>query len=154
MIRVMDGNHDLDGVPATPQAVLHSHGLRVTSLRLSVMSAFLTAGGALSADALMETVGFGSLSSIYRALESMESAGVLERCPVQGGVRLYCLARHNGSGHNHFECRGCGRITHVDMELPEGCIRRLVDAGFYVSSASMHFSGTCSECTKREEERP
>lgn len=149
MISDMDGTHDCVGAGITPEAVLHGHGLRVTSLRMSVVSAFLAAGGALSADDLMARVGFGSLSSIYRALEAMEAAGVLARCPVSGGVRRFCLAPGKSSGHNHFECLGCGRVTHFEMDLPEGCMDRALGKGFRVASASIHLSGTCRECARR-----
>lgn len=114
------------------------------------MSAFLAAGGALSADDLMARVGFGSLSSIYRALEAMEAAGLLERCPVSGGVRQFCLAPERSTGHNHFECLGCGRVTHFDMELPPGCLDGALGTGFRVASASVHLSGTCRECAGKE----
>lgn len=144
----MDGESNCTGVRRTPEEVLHSHGLRVTSLRKSVMSAFMAAHGALSADDLMEKVGFGSLSSIYRALEAMEAAGVLERCPVSGEVRLFCLSPGRSTGHNHFECSGCGRVTHFEMELPEGCMDSALGSGFRVASASIHLSGICRDCAR------
>lgn len=146
----MGGTLDRDGTRITPEAVLHSHGLRVTPLRKSVLTAFLAARGALSADDLVHAVGFGSLSSIYRALEAFESAGVLERCPVSGGVRLFCLSPGRNTGHNHFECLGCGRVTHFEMELPRGFMDGALGSGFRVESASIHLSGTCCDCADKE----
>ena len=150
MIRVMDRDTHSRAAPGSSDSVLRMHGLRVTRLRRAIVSAFLTAGGALSADDLRGTVGFGSLSSVYRAVEALESEGILERCPGSAGIRRYCLARHGRCGHNHFECQGCGRVIHLDLELPPGLMERVAAEGFCIESASVHFSGTCRDCSGKD----
>lgn len=147
MIRVMDEDLRLPPARDPSGALLRMHGFRVTRLRRAVVSAFLAADGALSVDDLVETVGFGSLSSVYRAVEALESEGVLERCPGSAGIRRYCLARHGRCGHNHFECLGCGRVIHLDLELPPGLVERVSAEGFSIANASVHFSGKCRDCS-------
>lgn len=115
-----------------------------------MLSTFLRSAAALSADDLRSTMGFGDISSFYRALSGLEAGGLLEKCSSADGVHRYCIRRRDDPEHNHFECRNCGRVTHFELRIPEGCLDCVKEAGFSVASISVYLSGVCSDCTNRE----
>lgn len=128
------------------EALLKSRGFRVTALRTAVLATFFRSTTALSADDLWSTVGFGDLSSVYRALSGLEAGGLLERCSSADGVHRYCLRQREDPAHNHFECSNCGRVTHFELRIPDGCFDCVREAGFRVASTSLYLSGVCREC--------
>lgn len=130
--------------------LLRNRGMRATPLRVAILGEFLDRRSSLSAEELHGIVGAGSLSTIYRALDSLERHGLLGRCTSSDSLRRFGLASGRGAPHNHFECRCCGRVVHLDMDMPPLHLEELEARGFTVASASIHLCGTCGDCSGKD----
>lgn len=77
------------------------------------------------------------LSTIYRALNILEGAGVVKAEPGRAG-RRYCLS---GNAHHHITCRECGYYEEYPCrglyEVPEN---------FVQVEHKLELSGICSNC--------
>ena len=59
-------------------------------------------------------------STVYRALEALESLGIVGHTHLDHRAPSYHLADH--ADHIHLVCRSCGRIEECRTELAEGFV--------------------------------
>ena len=62
--------------------------------------------------------GICDLVTIYRSLEQLERAGVVQLGVRENGTKVYCLS-HGNDHHHHLSCRSCGRTERVDVCMGE-----------------------------------
>lgn len=85
-----------------------------------------------------------SLGTVYRNLETLANAGVIQRLEVGGTQRRYDGAIES---HPHGRCLSCGRV--VDMpHLPAGKVAQPGQsvAGFTIATCHVEYLGYCSHC--------
>jgi len=132
---------------------LRERDIRYTAGRRAVVNALRTADGPRSAAELHEQLGTAvPLSSIYRSLSVLESAGVLTPHFGAKGLSRYEIAEWLAGHHHHLVCVECGAVE--DIEIPpahEDRLRRLIDdlataASFSASDHSLEIEGRCSRC--------
>ncbi len=135
------------------EQALHSRDSRYTAGRRAVVAALAAAGGPLSAaellDALEATL---PLSSLYRSLNVLEHAGVIEPHFATKGVTRYELAEWLQGHHHHLICVQCGAVD--DVAIPprlEAAVRDLVDsigstAEFTPTNHALEIEGRCARC--------
>lgn len=87
-----------------------------------------------------------SLGTVYRNLGGLCNAGKIVTLETDLGSVRYDA---DTSGHQHFVCRKCGRITDVGQSSMR---ERLTDAGYIVCSEKHIFYGICHECNTNSEE--
>lgn len=85
-----------------------------------------------------------SLSTVYRALKSLQDEKQVVAVALPGAPDRYeakCRADHH---HHHFHCDGCGRVfdvpgcgLHLDTGLPEG---------FSLARHEVVLYGSCDKC--------
>lgn len=139
-------------------ARLREGKVKVTPNRMRVLERFVAGEGtwtlgslyrALSQDAPCE------LSSVYRALEALRDAGILEEfrlpgekranyCLIGRGAELHHAAHHH---HHHIVCQACGRVSHLDVCLPAGWMGKVEgSSGFRITEHHLEFKGFCGVC--------
>ncbi|ABK72894.1 Fur family transcriptional regulator [Mycolicibacterium smegmatis] len=116
------------------------------------------------ADLLNETEGFRSaqelhdelrrrgegigLTTVYRTLQAMATAGVVDTLRTDTGESVYrrCSEHH----HHHLVCRSCGSTVEVsggDVETWAAQVAR--DHGFSDVSHTIEIFGVCGDCVER-----
>lgn len=84
-------------------------------------------------------------ATVYRSMEMLVSAGVLDRVEFANGTHHYRVC--GGSHHHHLTCTQCHRVVEVDVCLP---IDQLVaignQANFDIEGHSLSLYGRCENC--------
>jgi Fe2+ or Zn2+ uptake regulation protein len=95
---------------------LRASGHRVTRQRLAVFEALADLGGHRGVDEidgwLRSRDAPFPVTSVYNAVEALESAGLVSMAHRHPSRALYEITGHC---HNHFICRVCGDIIDVDV---------------------------------------
>lgn len=128
--------------------VLRSAGLRVTRQRTAVLEALRDRTDALSAQELYmafraqgDSIG---LSTVYRALESLEDAGLLDVLQREGEQAYrFCSTTH----HHHLICTECNEVEELEAGLVEEWVQKVSDAhAFQVTGHRADIYGRCQRC--------
>jgi Fe2+ or Zn2+ uptake regulation protein len=133
---------------------LRQRGVRATAARRLVVETLESAGGPQSAadldDRLRPRV---PLSSLYRTLAALETAGVLSKYYDPAGVARYEIAEQlTGEHHHHLVCIRCGHA--IDIAVNPGLeaeISALIAVteealGCAITDHRLELEGTCVEC--------
>lgn len=130
--------------------MMHEVGVRPSLHRIEVLSHVANSGVHPSADSiyteLQRRYPSVSRTTVYNALHTLVSAGLVRELEIDSGNRRYDFASR--LPHSHFECSGCGRI--FDMAIPSG-LEKVADNGFRVSSVDLYFKGLCPTCAEHGE---
>src|SRR3990167_769049 len=104
---------------ATPldfPTLLRKSGLRATGGRIQLLKALAREMKPITIDELKEKLGDDlDTVSLYRALDALKSANIVERMDLQHGHAHYELLSGR-SHHHHVVCRSCGAVE--DIEVP------------------------------------
>jgi Fur family ferric uptake transcriptional regulator len=85
------------------------------------------------------------LTTVYRTLQSMAAAGMLDTLRNDTGESVYrrCSTDH----HHHLVCRSCGSTVEVgDREVEAWAADVAAEHGFSDPSHTIEIFGTCAEC--------
>ena len=131
-------------------AQVRAAGLHLTGPRRAVLAALATEGGHLSAEDVVAAVARTDpgvhRASVYRALEALTDAGIVQHVHLGHGTTAYHLADDAG-GHLHLQCGGCGDVIDVPAALLGTVRRRLLrEHGFSLDAAHVALSGVCTAC--------
>ena len=84
-------------------------------------------------------------STIYRALEAMEQAGVLRHTHLDHRSPSFQLADHDA--HIHLVCNGCGAVAEVPASIADDLVARIREQrGFDAAFTHMAVQGRCAKC--------
>jgi Fur family ferric uptake transcriptional regulator len=84
-------------------------------------------------------------STVYRALEALESLGVVGHTHLDHRAPSYHLADH--ADHIHLVCRTCGRVDECPKALADQFAGNVLAArGFVADVTHMAVHGECSQC--------
>ncbi|WIM89366.1 Fur family transcriptional regulator [Candidatus Mycobacterium wuenschmannii] len=86
------------------------------------------------------------LTTVYRTLQSMATAGLLDTLRNDTGESVYrrCSDHH----HHHLVCRSCGATVEVgDREVETWAADIASKHGFSDVSHTIEIYGTCSDCS-------
>lgn len=127
-------------------------GLRPTRVRMSMLSAMLTADEPLSREQIAQRMGESANKvTLYRTLHSLVETGLVHAALIRDRVQFYEPSHHCSEHlcHPHFVCRGCHKticlteITPPTVDLP---------AGFRLERQQLQMEGLCSICMMAEHE--
>ena len=93
------------------------------------------------------------LTTVYRTLQSMSAAGMLDTLRTDTGESVYrrCSEHH----HHHLVCRSCGSTVEVgDHEVEAWAAEVATKHGFSDVSHTIEIYGTCSDCGEAVKRRP
>ncbi len=130
------------------EASLRAAGLRVTSTRARVYAA-VTAAAHSTPDALIELVNATAPavppSSVYRALDALEEAGLVTHTHLDHHAPTYHRADHGR--HLHLVCRSCGTVVQSPTRAADSLVVQLDEQhGFVADVTHMAIHGTCARC--------
>ncbi|WP_433756450.1 Fur family transcriptional regulator [Nocardia sp. CA-135398] len=89
------------------------------------------------------------LTTVYRTLQSLADAGLVDVLRIDTGESVYrqCSTGH----HHHLVCRHCGRTVEVEGPTVEAWAETIAgEHGFTEVSHTMEIFGTCCECAKAD----
>lgn len=87
-----------------------------------------------------------SLTTVYRALHSLEAAGLVDVFRDEQGERLYRV-RPDGRHRHYLVCRQCSRSVPVDADPVERWADRVgPDLGFLDVEHVVELTGVCLTC--------
>ena len=131
-----------------PATVLRRLGVYVTPQRLAVLRAVAAEPHATADDvvrAVREAIGSVSRQSVYDALNTLTSLGVLRRIQPMGSPARY--ETRAGDNHHHLICRSGGRAVDVDCAVgARPCLNAADTHDFTIDEAEVIYWGTCPEC--------
>jgi len=137
-------------VTDSPADVLRSAGLRATGPRLGVLRVLAQLHHATADEIAAEVASDGvAQSTVYRTLEHLERAGLVEQVSLTPDRRTY--HRTSTAAHLHLRCVRCGDLQQADV----GVLRRLSEtleatAGFRLDTAHPVLTGLCARCQSSE----
>ena len=149
--RVVDAalNPDAGRRASTILQQLRSDGSRVTAARRALVEALVEADDHhVTADDLVAAVHRSApavhRSTVYRTLDALEQAGVVEHVHLGHGRAVYHLTDDR---HHHLVCDRCGTV----VEVPEAVVAPLRDElashyGFVVGGRHFALPGVCRAC--------
>ena len=125
---------------------------RATKQGEAVRDALNAAGGFRSAQdvyAALRTTGEAvGLSTVYRHLQSLVDAGVVDVIHTPDGEATYRYCGDSGDGHHHhLVCRRCGRTQEVEGRVVERWAGEVAEQHGYVDvDHTVELFGTCASC--------
>lgn len=127
-------------------------GVRSTRQRAAIVALLDDVDGFRSAQDLHdelrrrgENIG---LTTVYRTLQSLASADLIDAVRTDSGESVYrrCDAPHH---HHHLVCRNCGSAVEVSGRDVESWAAEVAAAhGFSDVSHTIELFGTCAECAR------
>jgi Fur family ferric uptake transcriptional regulator len=128
-------------------ASLSEAGFRSGGGRRQVVDLLGTEGCALTALEIDERLPGVGRATVYRALEQLESLGLIQRVDLGGDAAGYERVDPSGHHHHHIVCRQCGRVVAFEDEGLEKAIVALAQRpDFKVSSHEVTLHGECANC--------
>ena len=124
----------------------------MTPQRQRVLDAVARLGHATPEDVVAVVAGDGGQalapSTVYRALEALESLGIVGHTHLDHRAPSYHLADH--ADHIHLVCRACGTVQEAPRTYAEGFAGNvLAGSGFVADVTHMAIHGECSTCATR-----
>lgn len=145
----MTGDRAADGRVEALLGRLRRGGGRITNSRRALLEALVgSAGHHLTAQDLAEAVQRAApdvhLSTVYRALESLEEKGIVAHTHLGHGRAVYHLA---DEPHQHLVCERCQAV----VEVPDDVFTELAGTlerayGFVVGAHHFAVVGRCASC--------
>ena len=87
------------------------------------------------------------IASVYRALEILTSAKLVQRLEMGEGIARYEPVHVGGEHHHHLVCDACGRVQAFEDDALEDALDRLGERlGFEVGGHDVVLRGSCGEC--------
>ena len=129
-------------------ALLRERGMRLSAARRLVLEALFAAEGPVSADRLAGGLDGrlpgSDLASLYRNLDTLAAAGIVEHLHVPHGPGLYVLT---GRGDGWAACERCGAVERLGRDAAARLREAVRDAtGFEAGLGHCPIVGVCPEC--------
>lgn len=127
--------------------LLRENGLRATPGRIQVLTALTREKHPVTVDALNEQLDIDTVT-LYRTLESLKAARIVERTDLQHGHAHYELIVGRPH-HHHAVCRSCGTIEDIEVPHPKDPAKdaeRVAKRFAFIDAYALEFFGTCTRC--------
>ncbi len=135
-------------------ALLRERGGRATTPRRLIIRQLLAAADHVTAEELATRVQAEHpdvhLSTVYRCLEDLEGAGVVEHVHLGHGPAVYHLVEDET--HRHLVCDSCGRVEEIASAVFDDLARRLRgEFGFELDPGHFAVGGRCRDCAAKQD---
>jgi Fur family ferric uptake transcriptional regulator len=124
--------------------ILRADGHRISAARRLALEALFAAEGPVSAEELTQRLG-GDLASLYRNLEVLSEAGLVEHLHVAHGPGRYVLTGRGAEGW--VACERCHRLqplARAEAARLRGAVRAVT--GFEPAFGHFPIIGRCADC--------
>jgi Fur family ferric uptake transcriptional regulator len=128
-------------------AALSEAGFRSGGGRKQVVDLLGTQSCAVTALEIDKRLPAVGRATVYRALEQLESLGLIQRVDLGGDAAGYERVDPSGHHHHHIVCEHCGRVVAFEDDRLEQAIVALAKRpDFKVSSHEVTLRGECANC--------
>ncbi|MSO18094.1 MAG: hypothetical protein CK520_03340 [Actinobacteria bacterium] len=134
---------------------LRGKNQRFTGKRAALVEALAAAGRPLTIPQILELKPALAQSSVYRNLQILERAGVVQRIVTTDEHARFELADElTGNHHHHVVCTVCGNVEDVPaMDGVEASLHAAIDqidraTGFTTEQHRVDLLGRCRNCAK------
>jgi Fur family transcriptional regulator, ferric uptake regulator len=87
------------------------------------------------------------IASVYRALEGLDRAGLVQRIDLGDGVVRFEPAHAGGEHHHHFVCDDCGKVEPFEDTALEAALDRIAGGrGYELEAHDVVLRGGCGDC--------
>lgn len=132
--------------------LLQEKKLKKTPLRLVLLDVFASATTPLSISEIEEKGQekniFPNQTSLYRQMETLTAAGIIEEVQTTSGKSFYEIKKHH---HHHFFCEQCQHIECLHDEAFEQAIslleKKMKTSGKKISGHHFSLKGICQNCS-------
>lgn len=144
------GEHASHDHKEKARSLLGKGGLRITTPRLSVLTALIDSHRPTSAQEVIDKLAQDGIDhvTVYRTLNTLVDAGIAEAVGTTERGRRFEVHACEGCrvGHPHLECRRCGHLVCLEHGLLPTMVVPTELAGFQVEEARLYLYGTCGNC--------
>jgi Fe2+ or Zn2+ uptake regulation protein len=130
-------------------ALLRKAGLRATHGRINILAILAQEKKPVTIEHLKSKLPSLDTVTLYRALDALQEAHIVERMDLQHGHAHYELIIDRPH-HHHAVCRSCGIIEDVEIPHsphPEKEAERRSKKFSIIDAYSLEFFGVCANCT-------
>ena len=133
--------------------ILRRAGKRITPQRVLILKVIRESGGHLDADEIYRLAKQKaprlSLSTVYRTINVLKEAGVIEELHL--GEEHHHYELRGEKGHHHLICQDCGKVVEFECPFSEQLMRDLGEKyGFEIAAIHLDLVGHCAECRRKE----
>ncbi|MCD6554802.1 MAG: transcriptional repressor [Anaerolineae bacterium] len=133
--------------------ILRRAGKRITPQRVLILKVIRESGGHLDADEIYRLAKQKaprlSLSTVYRTINVLKEAGVIEELHL--GEEHHHYELRGEKGHHHLICQDCGKVVEFECPFSEQLMRDLGEKyGFEIAAIHLDLVGHCAECRREE----
>lgn len=129
--------------------LLRTAGFKATPARLSLLETLKGSGKPLSiADISKRLSKVADQATVYRALEALSKAGIVQKIDFHDSHTYYELLA-GGHHHHHVVCETCGTIEDVEVCDVKGLDKNILKKSKKfkaIKSHSLEFFGICDNC--------
>ena len=87
------------------------------------------------------------IASVYRAVEGLVDAGLVQRIDLGDGVARFERADPRGEHHHHLVCDDCGKVEAFEDARLEADLERVAGArGYAIAAHDVVVRGACKDC--------
>ena len=127
---------------------LGEHGLKQTRQREAILDVFLSAGGHLTSEEVLQAVrehhaniGY---TTVYRTMKLLCNARLASERHFDDGITRYEIAHEH---HDHLVCTRCGKIIEFECGMIEDTQNQIANRyGFRVLRHRHELYGHCKDC--------
>jgi Fe2+ or Zn2+ uptake regulation protein len=138
--------------PQINRRAIGSAGLRMTGQRALILDIISHGREHMDADEVYrlarEKQPNLSLSTVYRNLQMLKKAGLVEELHFDESHHHYEVKP--SIEHHHLVCLGCGKVVEFECQLSQKMRQEIArKKGFDVTGVEVHMSGYCSRCRQK-----
>jgi Fe2+ or Zn2+ uptake regulation protein len=126
-------------------------GGRITQKRMRIVEALMEFDRPASAEEIRTKAGLpaSDLVTVYRNLDALDAAGVLQRIPLENGTQLFELTAPVEHYH-HVICRQCHKAERLNICVGKEVMGTAKAHGFSKIPHVMEVYGVCESCESCE----
>jgi len=132
------------------EKLLRDNNLKVTKGRIAILELLYSSKIPMNTEEIFNYVDkdeLPSFTSLYRILNQLSEAGILEKNLYQNGLLYYEL---KGKKHRHYIiCSKCGKISPIEhCPISEFVEEASIETGYVVEDHVVELIGICPNCQK------
>lgn len=144
-------NSDPDLVVQGALDALRRQGRRITEPRRQVIAVLAGTSEHLTVEDVYERVAEQvdgiHLATIYRTVEALIEAGLIDHVHLPHGATTYHLVVDDHASHCHVMCTGCDRVLDIPAGALDGVAAELLNQhGFQLNAHHVALTGRCASC--------
>lgn len=121
-------------------------GVRLTASREAVLRSIASLPDTFTTSQLLEEAGDVGRATVFRTLQLLCQAKVLEQVRLMDGQQVY-VTGHPATHHHHLICNACGTMRNIHDTTIGDLARSLAHAeGFSAEDHSFEIYGLCPTC--------